>query len=47
MSMFMERLLLHDARVCSYDARVYAMHVKPREEHDVGDDDGSCGINKT
>jgi hypothetical protein len=34
--MFLERLLSCDARVC-------AMHVNPREEHDVGDDDGSYG----
>jgi hypothetical protein len=42
--MFMERLLLCDARVYSCDTRVYAMHVNPRE-HEVGDDDyyyGSC-----
>jgi hypothetical protein len=42
---FMERLLLCDVRVFSCDAKVYAMHVNPREEHDVGDDDdyyGSC-----
>lgn len=33
---------MHDARVFSCEARVYAMHVNPRKEHDVGYDDDSC-----
>jgi hypothetical protein len=41
--MFIEILLLCDARVFSCDASVYAIHVNPGEVHDVGDDDGSYG----
>jgi hypothetical protein len=30
---------LHDARIFSYDARVFAMHENHKEKHDVEDDD--------
>jgi hypothetical protein len=34
---------LCDSRIFSYDARVFAMHKKPKEKHDVEDDDGYYG----
>jgi hypothetical protein len=41
--MFLESLLLYDARVFSCDARVCAMPVNLGKEHDVEHDDGYYG----
>jgi hypothetical protein len=41
--MFVERLLLYNARFSLVMTKAFVIHVNPREEHDIQDDDISCG----